>query len=100
MTSESAAALATELTDRFAALDGVRGIFPEHVTALALVTGGSRRNGLVRVDTGGPEVVVSARLATSRSVPAASIVADARRAVVEVLGTRPYALDIEVAYID
>jgi hypothetical protein len=104
MTTSASGTLAEELTRRFATLDGVRGIFPEHAAAsavLALVTGGEpTRDGLVRVDSSGPEIRISARIATSRSVSARSVLAGAATAVVDAIGPRPYVLDIEFAYID
>ena len=104
MTSDVTRSLAEELTSRFTALDGVRGIFPEHATAaavLALVTSTAPSGAaVVGVDSRGASIKISARIATSRSVPARVVLAGAASAVADVVGPHPYALDIEFAYID
>lgn len=104
MTRDTDRDLADALTARFAAVDGVRAIFPDHAAAAAVLSRVMRSAdpsaGRVRVGTSGGSVRISARLATERGVSTKDVIAGAVSAVVAVLGARPYELELEFAYID
>ena len=96
--------LADELTTRFAAIEGVRAIFPDHAAAAAVLSLVARSAdasaGRVRVVADGEAVRISARLATERAVATKDVIALAVVAVVAAVGTQPYELELEFAYID
>jgi hypothetical protein len=103
MNADPSNALAEVITARIVAIDGVRGLFPSHPTAAAvLATIASNRPATARVgiDTRAGVIRVVARLATDRRTPSADVIAQVSRAVAELTGDRPLALHIEVAHID
>lgn len=103
MTPRPAASGPEDLTDAVIGLDGVRGLFPEHVInaivpALAGGAGAAPAN-LVEVEVGATGAAVRARLALDRAVPTAETLRAVRAAVIRLLG-EDVEIDLEVAYID
>lgn len=98
--SAPAETAARELTGRFLELTGVLGLFPRHPAAAAILTlvtdDAPPPHGAVEVDDLGSRLRISARLATSRAVPSAVVVERAVGAVREVMGSRAFALELEL----
>lgn len=103
MSTAATRELAESLTAQIVAVPGVQGIFPNHVigaAVLAVVTASRPTTGLVDIDDRDAEIRVTARLATTRTIPTPEVIEQVRQVVAQGVFPRPFVLHVELAHID
>lgn len=103
MSTAPARDLAEDLTARILSLEGVRGIFPDHAIAAAVLTvvkASNAASGLVQIDSDGTKLRIVARLATDRTVPSPVLTEQVVAITDELVSPLLFSLTIEYAHIE